>query len=62
MQGKTRTFELKNKSRQESSSAVLFRTMNDKVIETMKESLQSPVDPDIGWIPATLPEKKRGYI
>ena len=34
------------------------RTTNDKVIETTKESLRSPDDPDIGWIPATLPEKK----
>ena len=34
------------------------RTTNDEVIETTKESLRSPDDPDIGWIPATLPEKK----
>ena len=38
------------------------RTTNDKITETTKESLRSPDDPDIGWIPATLPEKKRGYI
>ena len=34
------------------------RTTNDEVIETMKESLWSPDDPDIGWIPTTSPEKK----
>ena len=34
------------------------RTTNDEVIETTKESLRSPDDPDIGWIPTTLPEKK----
>ena len=32
--------------------------MNDEVIETTKESLQSPDDPDIVWIPTTLPDKK----
>ena len=34
------------------------RNTNDEVIETTKESLLSPDDPDIGWIPTTLPEKK----
>ena len=34
------------------------RTTNDEVIETTKEYLRSPDDPDIGWIPTTLPEKK----
>ena len=28
------------------------------MIETTKESLRSSDDPDIGWIPTTLPEKK----
>ena len=34
------------------------RTTNDEVIETTKEYLRFPDDPDIGWIPTTLPEKK----
>ena len=34
------------------------RTTIDEVIETTKESLRSPDDPDIGWIPTTFPEKK----
>ena len=33
------------------------RTTNDEVIETTKESLQLLDDPDIGWIPTTLPKK-----
>ena len=33
------------------------RTTNDEVIETTKEYLRSPDDPDIGWIPTTLSEK-----
>ena len=28
------------------------------MIETTKEYLRSPDDPDIGWIPTTLPDKK----
>ena len=35
------------------------RTTNNEMIETTKESLQSPDDPDIGWIPTMLPEKKQ---
>ena len=35
------------------------RNTNDEVIETTKENLRSPDDPDIGWIPTTLPEKKK---
>ena len=34
------------------------RTTNDEVIEMTKEYLQSPDDPDIGWIPTTFLEKK----
>ena len=33
------------------------RTMIDELFETTKEYLRSPDDPDIGWIPTTLPEK-----
>ena len=33
-------------------------TKNDEIIETTKESLRSPTDPDIGWIPASIQEKK----
>ena len=35
------------------------RNTNDEMIETTKEYLRSPDDPDIGWIPTTFPEKNR---
>ena len=37
---------------------IQVRTKNDEIIETTKESLRSPTDPDIGWIPASIPEKE----
>ena len=33
------------------------RTKNDEMIETNRESLKAPDDPDIGWIPTTISEK-----
>ncbi len=36
----------------------LLKTKNDDLIEATKESLQTPDAPDIGWIPATVPEKE----
>ena len=37
---------------------IQVRSKNDELIETTKESLRSPSDPDIGWIPTSIPEKK----
>ena len=36
----------------------LVRTKDEEEIETTKESLRTPDAPDVGWIPATIPEKK----
>ncbi len=36
----------------------LLRTKDDDLIEATKESLRAPDAPDIGWIPATVPEKE----
>ena len=33
------------------------RTKSEELIEATKESLRAPDDPDIGWIPTTIPEK-----
>jgi hypothetical protein len=35
------------------------KTVSDKEIITTKESLRAPDSPDIGWIPANVPEKKQ---
>ena len=33
------------------------RTKNEEMIETTREFLKSPDDPNIGWIPTTISEK-----
>jgi hypothetical protein len=37
---------------------IRVRTMNGDLLDTTKESLRAPEDPDIGWIPASVPEKR----
>ena len=34
-----------------------MRTKSKELIEATKEYLRAPYDPDIGWIPTTVPEK-----
>ena len=36
---------------------IRMRTKSEELIEATKEYLRAPYDPDIGWIPTTIPEK-----